>query len=56
MSVTDRPGISISGANLGRNQPPDGPMPAAVPKVLELENVSVFYGDYEAVRPAVKVW
>jgi phosphate transport system ATP-binding protein len=48
MSLTDRPGIAISGANL--RPPEDGPVPAAGPKVLELQDVSVFYSDYEAVR------
>jgi phosphate transport system ATP-binding protein len=48
MSLTDRPGITISGANL---RPADErTLPAAAPKVLELQDVSVFYGDYEAVR------
>jgi phosphate transport system ATP-binding protein len=48
MSLTDRPGIAISGASL--RPPEDGPVPAAGPKVLELQDVSVFYSDYEAVR------
>src|SRR5688572_15582773 len=50
-NVSDRPGINISGSNLNRPQRPgDQPQPAAVPRVLELEDVSVFYGAYEAVR------
>ena len=49
--VTERPSISISRANLVRSQQPaEQPIPAAVPRVLELENVSVSYGSYEAVR------
>jgi len=50
-NVSDRPSISILGGNLGRAEPPGGqPSPAAVPRVLELDNVSVYYGTYEAVR------
>ncbi len=52
-NTSDRPSVSILGSNLGRlERPGEKPSPAAHPTVLELENVSVFYGDYEAVRGA----
>jgi phosphate transport system ATP-binding protein len=50
-NVSVRPTIHVAPANLDRSQRSGGePTPGAAPKVLELTDVSVFYGDYEAVR------
>ncbi|MGE5827865.1 MAG: phosphate ABC transporter ATP-binding protein PstB [Micromonosporaceae bacterium] len=50
-NVSVRPTVNVAPASLNHSahsggQPPSGP----APKVLELTDVSVFYGDYEAVR------
>src|SRR4029453_4587784 len=50
-NVSVRPTVNIAPASLNHSarsggQPPSGP----APKVLELTDVSVFYGNYEAVR------
>jgi phosphate transport system ATP-binding protein len=50
-NVTDRPSISITGANLGRTGGPgESPTPGATPKVFELRDVNIYYGSYQAVR------
>jgi phosphate transport system ATP-binding protein len=49
--VSDRPGINISGAELGgRGAGPEDRQAGTPQIVFELDNVSVFYGSYEAVR------
>jgi phosphate transport system ATP-binding protein len=37
---------------MGGDRPADGARPGAVAPIMELRNVSVYYGDYEAVRGA----
>jgi len=50
-NVSERPTVNVTAASLGRpGAPGDYTNAADAPKVLELENVSVFYGNYEAVR------
>src|SRR5262245_53584132 len=50
-NVSVRPTINVAPANLNHSEHTGGqPGSEAVPKVLELTDVSVFYGDYEAVR------
>src|SRR5574338_775838 len=40
--------VNVTGASTGRDA--GSPAPQAGPVVLDLHNVSVFYGNYEAVR------
>src|SRR5262245_48513694 len=50
-NVSVRPTINVAPANLNHSEHTGGqPGSEAVPKVLELTDVSVFYGNYEAVR------
>src|SRR5215475_11039496 len=49
--VSDRPSINIAGANLGRPGAPSPDRgPGTPPIIFTLTDVSVFYGNYEAVR------
>src|SRR5688500_2155614 len=48
MTTTDRPMVHI-GANVS-GRPPAGDRPGTPVPIMDLANVSVFYGNYEAVR------
>src|SRR5258705_6478333 len=50
-NVSQRPVVNIPSAGMGRGSAGSGPpAPSPAPVVFQLDDVSVFYGNYEAVR------
>ena len=50
-NVSDRQQVNVAVPTVGRGGAGAGPpAPSAAPVVLDLSNVSIFYGNYEAVR------